>query len=310
MASSLCYAQLPSAGLGNCLLIWARALIFARLNELPLGVSSWQHLHVGRILRREADQRRYKGFFLETSPLGAAQKWRALHTFAQVIEPPIQRLSTPSDGRATLYLFNQMPHWSDFFKDINDARELVKNELLAMLAPVYRDQLSQMNSPCIGIHVRMGDFRPLAENEDFAKVGSVRTPLEYFQNIIRGVREIHGSNLPVTLFSDGQDAELAPLLQMENVRRSGQNAAIVDLLLLARSQVVVTSPSSTFSLWSGFLADAPLILHPDHIHAPVRPASVNARFYEGGLRGPAADWNALFQRNIREIATAKVGAGS
>jgi len=45
----------------------------------------------------------------------------------------------------------------------------------------------------------------------------------------------------------------------------------------------VTSAGSTFSYWSGFLADAPLIMHPDHIYAPIRPVSINERFYEGPL---------------------------
>jgi hypothetical protein len=52
-------------------------------------------------------------------------------------------------------------------------------------------------------------------------------------------------------------------------------------MLLSQSAVVLPSSGSTFGYWAGFLCDGPLILHPDHIHAPLRPADCNARFHEG-----------------------------
>ena len=38
---SYCHAELPKAGLGNKLFVWAKALALSRLNELPLVVSGW-----------------------------------------------------------------------------------------------------------------------------------------------------------------------------------------------------------------------------------------------------------------------------
>lgn len=302
MTPSFCYAQLPPAGLGNRLLVWARALVFARLNQMPLLVSPWEHLQVHRRLRRDADQRRYGDYFVDASPLNAWEKWRILHLYPKIVEPPLQPLEqTSSHQHPTLYIFNQMPHWSDYFQDLGQRRESIRTEIEAMLAPSYRDQLATLNSPAIGVHVRMGDFRPLQNGEDFAKVGAVRAPLEYFEQLINGIREIHGSTLPVTLFSDGQDEELAPLLQLPAVHRARHNAAIVDLLLLAKSRVVIASAGSTFSAWSGFLADAPFLLHPDHIHAPIRSPEVNQHFFEGGVRGPSTSWPASLRHNIRDI---------
>ncbi|BCM88569.1 hypothetical protein IAD21_00402 [Abditibacteriota bacterium] len=301
MSSSFCYAELPQAGLGNRLLVWGRALLFARMNGLPLLVSSWQGKSWWRRLSGNADQRRYNGYFTDTDSLRGLQRWRILRTSSRVVEPPLQKLPSGFRQQGTLYVFNELPHWSDYFGDLRADRNTIKAELSAMLTAPYREQLAKLTPPVIGIHVRLGDFRPLREGEDFAKVGHVRTPLDYFRHIIEGVREVHGSILPVTIFSDGSDEELRPLTDLPDVHRSGQNSAIIDLLLLAQSRLVVASPGSTFSGWAGFLADAPFLLHPDHVHAPIRPDEVNNRFFEGGVTGPISSWSSLLLRNIREI---------
>ena len=41
MANSCVYAKLPRGGLGNKMLVWARALVFSQRNSLPLFVSRW-----------------------------------------------------------------------------------------------------------------------------------------------------------------------------------------------------------------------------------------------------------------------------
>lgn len=72
--------------------------------------------------------------------------------------------------------------------------------------------------------------------------------------------------LPATIFSVGKDEELAPLPAVLGVQWAERNPDIVDLLLMAQSQLIIFSAGSTFGYWAGFLADAPLLLHPDHIH--------------------------------------------
>ncbi len=97
---------------------------------------------------------------------------------------------------------------------------------------------------------------------------------------------------------------MAEVLSAPNVRRSGNNSDIVDLLLLSKSKVVITSRSSTFSYWSGFLADAPMILHPDHgasDHPALRPRNINRALYEGHAEGETDTWPELLVRNIKGI---------
>lgn len=223
-----------------------------------------------------------------------------LLTYPRINEPPFASAQRGPHARA-LYVFSVIPHWRDYFEGIREHRDLVRARLHQAVADRHLRCASNIEPPVVGVHVRCGDFRRLQPGEDFAKVGMVRTPQAYFQDVIGSIRTIRGSELPVTVFSDGSDDELAALLAMPNVVRAAPNADIVDLLLLSKSRVIVASAGSTFGFWAGFLADAALILHPDHIYAPIRPDDVNERFYEGGPGQTAESWPALLQQNIRAI---------
>jgi hypothetical protein len=184
---------------------------------------------------------------------------------------------------------------------IRGHRELVRAKLHESVSDRHLEAVNNIEPPVVGVHVRCGDFRTLRPGEDFAKAGLVRTPLAYFQDMIRAIRTTHGSEVPVTVFSDGRDDELAALLAMPNVQRAAANPAIVDLLLLSRSRLIVTSAGSTFGYWAGFLADSPLILHPDHIYARFRPDDINRRFYEGGPGQHIEEWPDLLKQNIAAL---------
>jgi hypothetical protein len=207
-------------------------------------------------------------------------------------------------NRKSLYLFSEIPHWKDYFAGIREWRNEVRQALNEMLAPRIRQEIHHYQSPIVSIHVRRGDFRELRSGEDFAQVGLVRTPTDYFKSIIISLRHVAGCTLPVTLFSDGSDGELDELLRLGDVHRHRPAAAITDLLLMSRSKVVVASAGSTFGYWAGFLSDAPLILHPDHIHAPIRPPSVNTCCYEGSAVGEPDNWPRLLRDNLRAISAA------
>jgi hypothetical protein len=201
----------------------------------------------------------------------------------------------------TVFEFSNIPHWSDYFGDLKPHRELILAELLAMLTPARRQELAVAPKPQICVQVRMGDFRSLNKGEDFAKVGGVRTPLIYFANLIKGIRELHKTELPVLVVTDGKPADLRELLCLPNVKLAPGNSKIVDILMMANSRILIPSVGSTFGYWAGFLGDCAIIMHPDHIHKSIRPDSVNEKFYEGAAVGPARHWPELLQRNIRAI---------
>jgi hypothetical protein len=290
---------LPKAGLGNQLFPLLRAAVFAKLHGLPLTVTGYRQTRIGPWLRGEKNKRSYRHLFDFERPLLTA--WVEQRRVGMSLKKNTV-VKEPGMGYAVKqqeqYLFAGMPHWEDYFGDLKTHREMVKECLYEMLDPGVLKELYPQQPPCIGVHIRRGDFRKLKAGEDFATVGTVRTPEDYFIDVITGLRKINGSDLPVKIFTDGYAKELKRILALEQVEMVEGNNDMVDLLLLSRSKVVITSAGSTFSYWAAFLADAPVIMHPDHIHQPLRPNLVNAQWYEGAMD----EGSALLVRNIKDIS--------
>jgi hypothetical protein len=293
------FALLPVAGLGNKLSVWAKAAVFAHQNGLPLAVVGWSWPRPRAILRGKLRaERQYRRHFVP--------RYRELAKFVgsfalmrRIVTEPA--MSEDAQLQDAIYVFNRGPHWSDYFGAIREQRDLVRKLLYSELTPSILAALETMRRPCVAVHIRCGDFRHLQPDEDFAKVGGVRTPLGYFEAIIGGIRARRREILPVTLFSDGTDAELAALLALPNVTRSKAGNDVLDLLLMSRASLIVSAAGSTFSKWSGFLSDTPLIMHPSHVHRPLRPRYVDERFYEGPAIGEASKWPELLCANIDRI---------
>jgi len=297
LPESFCYAKLPNAGLGNKLFVWAKALVFARLNHLPLVVTGWTQFQLAPILLG-GDFRFYWNYFNAIRDVNIFKQVQMRRQATVVQEPPVCERAPAL--HSTIYEFHKVPHWSDYFGDLKPHRELIREELFRLLRPARMREYKQAVKSRICIQVRLGDFQPLAQGVDFAKVGSTRTPLDHFRNLIEGIRQIRGSCVGVTIVSDGSRGQLQDLLTLPEVNLGTRQTAIVDILRMACSQVLVPSAGSTFGYWAGFLGDSALIMHPDHIHQPIRPDFVNHRFYEGPATGPAQHWPALLQRNIQE----------
>lgn len=301
---SLVVCRLPKAGLGNHLFPLMNAMVFARLNNLPLKIIGYHHLKIGPYLRREKIKRRYIGYFtFQKSFIGEAFDRFYINLVSRrltcVPEPAVDKLE-PGAIKDKLFLFEKLPTYHDYFVHLKPHRVLVRELLRTVIQPDILEKVENTLAPVIGVHIRMGDFRKLKEGEDFSKVGHVRTPEFYFTNIIKEIRKIAGSDLPVSLFTDGYRHEFEEILDMDHVEMVEGNPDIVDLLLLSRSQLIIMATGSTFSYWSGFLSEAPIIKHPEHIHAPFRDNITNSKVYEGlfDLKNP----DPLLIRNIREIS--------
>jgi hypothetical protein len=294
---SFCRARLPAAGLGNKLFVWARARVFSRLNSLPLVVSGWSQIRQTAI-HHGGDLRLYLNYFRRTDEVGWVRRLLLRSHLPVQAEPAMAPITADAD---CIYAFAQVPHWSDYFRDIRDHRALVQNELWQLLTPARQQEIARITAPAICVNVRLGDFRKLKQGESFAQTGGVRTPIEFIRDVIEGVRAIHGQPLSVWLCSDGTDAELADLLRLPNVQRAPRNSKIGDIYMMARSNILVHSAGSTFGYWASFLGDNVSILHPDHVHQPIRPAAVNERWFEGGVAADPDTWPELLKQNIRQI---------
>jgi hypothetical protein len=174
-----------------------------------------------------------------------------------------------------------LPGWEDYFKDLKDHRQLVSRLLDQLINKKIKEELQTQTSPWIGVHIRMGDFRKMKEGEDFSKLGHVRTPEAYFMHVIETIRTICQDTVPVSVFTNGHRHELESLFSLPGVKMIQGNRDITDMLLLSRSKVIVTSAGSSFSYWSGFLSNAPIIMHPDHISAALRLQDDDLFLFEG-----------------------------
>jgi hypothetical protein len=303
IAPVYCHARLPKAGLGNKLFVWAKAYVFSRLNGIPLRVTGWVDLQKAPLLHG-LDLRFYWNYFKRVDESGRRTNKYAARHYKVISEPHVARRDVEN---GVIYEYSQIPHWSNSFGDIRQYRDQVRDAVLEMLTDARVRELGRHKPAVMVAHIRMGDFKKLQPNESFSKLGNVRTPLTYFVALIENIRKVHGTSLPVEIVTDGSARELGELLALPNISIAPRRSHIVHILMMSRSKILLCSAGSTFSYWSGFLGECALILHPDHIHQPIRPETVNCSCYEGPLAGPPETWPPLFVRNLREIPASPEG---
>jgi hypothetical protein len=171
-----------------------------------------------------------------------------------------------------------------------------------MLTPERMREYASTPHPIVCVQIRLGDFHALAPGETFGRVGNTRTPTSYFAGVIDDLRELHGSELPVTIFTDGTKEQLRDLLAIPGVKLGPHRSKIVDLLSMAASKVLVPSAGSTFGYWAGFLSDCALLIHLNHVHQSIRPDEINTKYFEGPVTGSIYDWPDLLRRNVLAIS--------
>ncbi len=93
------------------------------------------------------------------------------------------------------------------------------------------------------------------------------------------------------IFSDARPEQLSALLAMENVMLAGDNPSIVDMLLMARSKVLIASGHSTFSKWAAFLGQMPSLWYPGtaEVLNPDRPHCETETALDGSFGREFAD---------------------
>lgn len=273
------FCKLPNTGLGNQLFPLMKAMVYSKLMGQKVRVCNYNQFKIGPYLRGEKSKRKYENYFTFQKGFSDDMVTRISIRFLlqrnEIISNP-----TISSNNEKSVVFDAIPHWDNFFEGLNEYRELVIKCLFDILNPTILETYHNLPPPEIGLHVRLGDFRKLKSGEDFKKVGAVRTPEYYFIDTVKKLRALHGSELPVTIFTDGYKKDMPDLFSLSNLIIPKPNTDIGDLLHLSKSKIIVTSAGSTFSYWAGFLSDSPIILHPDHIHQPIR---LEQGLFEGSI---------------------------
>jgi hypothetical protein len=270
------YVKFPKRGLGNMLLIWARAFAFARQHNLDMFIGKWWGIRWGVWFRKEKYKRFYWGYFKEDGILKRLRLFSFQLTATKVIEP--KDFLKDIDGK-NLFIFKDFESHGDYFKVLKPYRTEIKQALYDMLSPGIKKQLHQYEKPVIGVHIRRGDF----------KFGCTITPTKFFRDAIVNIRTITSQQLPVTIFTDALPEEISELLEMPFVKIAEPKADILDILLLSQSDICILSIGSTFSFWAAFLSDGIVLKHPDEWHPEIRPANVNSEFFEGNFTSEKID---------------------
>lgn len=281
------YVKFPKTGLGNMMLVWARGLVFARINNIEEVTSSWWGLHWGALLRREKKNRLYWKYFIET-PL-----WKRLAFKVYVIlfrveyDPPINKCKQLTDKK--IFIFNKVVRDNDLFKDIRNYKDLIELELHKILHPHLKFKLLKYSFPVISIHIRRGDFT----------IGNQITPLSFFIEGINIIREILEKDVPITIFTDAKKEEISELLELPQIFLADEKPDILDIILMSKSKVIMLSQSSTFSYWAAFLSEAIVIRPINDWQYQIRDSKDNSAYKE-------IKWNYNYPASSQQLKEAIV----
>ena len=228
MSIKYVYPDLPRTGLCNMLFPWARAILFARDNSLSVLAPQW--VKVGRIgpwLRGERDKRYYFRQFTNAGYVGGLRRQLVLRFCGSHIRR-----------------FSGM---GNYFRDFMMESEYLHKALMQITSPKVLAAVDRLPGEFIGAHIRRGDF---------VTIGLALQP-DYYVKAIRTAYRTCGKDVPVLVFSDGAENELAFLRPLKdegiNYIVMPKAPAIQDVLSLSRARVLVATNRSTFSEWGAFL---------------------------------------------------------
>ena len=297
-------------GLGNELVPWARAFLAsqvlgARLLPPAFGLNRreyWRHFRTPPddwLYNRAIERLLPRVHFTQADYLahGGDDVVSALRSFARAHD--LQRRSA--------YVFVTEGLWGGFYH-VQAAREFMRatlyqsrfaaRNLLALRGRVDPDKL------LVGMHVRLGDFKPAVAAAEHHRVANVSLPLEWFCNIADSLRSVLGDQVQFLLVSDGTPEQLRPLMSRLPCITTADlpDADCSDVLALADSDLLVCS-ASTYSHLAAFLSDSPYVWFAPNLyrHAQgcysignpeadlARPGSPRARALREFVTRPA-DW--------------------
>lgn len=254
-------------GFGSRLLPWARCRIFSKVHAIPMISPVWVRPAVGQLFRGGVD---YRSYFRQLVLLGLLENRRGdLGVFEGIMKTRgMARCPEPGDLH-TLPLARHLDKCQfifsgerDYFRRLNGWDEFLHEELRAITRQKYLDLVAAIGSVPIGLCVRCGnDFDPPVPGQKRLLLGQ-KTPLTWFVETLRSVRDAVGFAADAFVVSDGTEEQLAGLLAEKNVRFVRPGSAVSDLLVLASAKVLLASGSSTFAAWGAFLGQMPSVSHP------------------------------------------------
>lgn len=258
------------AGLGNELFPVLRAFDISVKESRVLLWPTWLQLKIGPILRRERDKRMYWILFRPPAPPSVVRLiWARVR-------------GVPHSGPDASRSYVTVQGMENYFQGVG------------ITGPEFRDLLMSrarrgvvsppLTEPYIAFHVRLGDFSRVGASESGVSKNNTSSPISWFVARARAARDAH-PGIRMYVCSDGDDAELAPLLSEDGVLRSTGRNALDDMIFMSRAAGIIGS-RSTFSAWGAFLGDVPMVVQMGgDVYRP------HARVWEALADQSTTDWD-------------------
>ena len=210
--------RISGNGIGNCFYAYFHAFVLAKQHNGQLVAPTWRSIKLGPLLRGEFSLRRYGTMFRphpeEISGFGKAVRlaigWRRRRRVQIRMGQPVRE----PDGCGLTVV--ETPAGEFTFAGLHSHREMIRRRLLEILVHPPIETPRWGAGDYAAAHIRLGDFRPTQPDQIKALKDGLRIPLVWYENAIRRVRTIL-PELPVFIFSDGHDHELAGITAIDGV---------------------------------------------------------------------------------------------
>ncbi|MGU8897255.1 alpha-1,2-fucosyltransferase [Clostridium perfringens] len=252
------FFRLGGCGLGNLLLIYARAIVYAEKYSYNLIWPSWVGIMPKIIFSSNKDKRLYFNIFKNNYNYISGIKKIMVLLLKKRLNESNDCLKNELNDKIIV-----VKGLGDGFEQIKYDYKFVKNNIINILNKNQKGVLSYKFCKHIAVHVRLGDFKKSNVKELLNGGRNVSIPIEWYVKIINDIRRIVGENIPVLIYSDGSDSELKPLTNLENAKRITFKSSIGDIIGISNSTIFISSRSS-FSNWGRYLGRMSTVIFPDN----------------------------------------------
>jgi hypothetical protein len=249
--------RLNGAGFGNCLFAYFHAVVLAEREGRRLIAPSWRSIPINAKLRGDGSIRRYHDMVHpHADEIHGLAKAAALGALLPLAERQIVAPGEPARGSVRPLIVLRSTAFT--FEGLHVHRARLRRRLVEIMRRPPSAPPPWGAGGYAAVHVRLGDFDS-ADGRSPAPAGqsNCRLPIVWYARVVDRLRALH-PDLPVRVFSDGDDAELAPVLAIDGVSRAPGIDDVNDLVAMACASVLVGS-HSTFSRWAAFLGNMPSI---------------------------------------------------
>lgn len=248
------------AGLGNEMIVWAKAFIAGQILGLKVEHPAWgmnerKYYRYFGTTRADWIWHRALRMGLPFFHFGDVERLR----YGGVFEPALRAFAAEHDLPRRGPFVLGVHGMGGGYDQLSPARDFVRAQLLSTqgtLGNLYDiDRRAGTDRLRIGLHVRRGDFRGLEAQASYRGRFNVTIPLDWYVRVATNIAQALGDRVSFVVVSDANAADLAPLTRAVPCLLTAEQSDrdVSDLLTLASCDFLLCSISS-YSLWAAFLS--------------------------------------------------------